>query len=86
MEAGQDHRAHGTTEHSGVRGVALDVKRRWCQYDGASSTYERLRVSVVYFNAPFNICELADLARLRSLGFPTPAMPRAWAYQVFVCC
>ena len=33
-------------------GVALDVKRRWCQFDGASSTYERLRVSVVYFNDP----------------------------------
>ena len=52
MEAGQDHIAHGTTEPSGVRGVALDVKRRWCQFDGASSTYERLRVSVVYFNDP----------------------------------
>ena len=87
LEASEDSDAD--CEHSGARGVAMDVKRRWCQFDGAKRhgtlPYDGFRVSIVYFSVPIERCDVTDLARLRSLGFRTPAMPLAWPYQIFVC-
>ena len=59
LEVSQDSDAD--CEHPGVRGVALDVKHHWRQFDGTKKhgtlPYPGFRVSVVFFSSPIEKCD-----------------------------
>ena len=90
-EAEEEREARCIIEHEGapLQGVDVDVRRHWYKFDGGrrhrTQPYSGFRVSVVYFSVPTDRCDIADLARLHSLGFRVPSMPLVWPYHVFVC-